>query len=137
MEHRLPHGLNLMEHIDIKGGGPSTATCPEPMEGFVVGVEAVKQLLVIIAIALHTTSTIPMPWCSPPPIRNRTTACQVASSTRTPSRNAFCTSFITISHFIFSCPSQMPAKHLLEWLQAGGSGGRGRDVGYRGEGERE
>ena len=36
-EHRLPQVRNLMEQIDLEGGGPRTATCPEPVEGVVLG----------------------------------------------------------------------------------------------------
>ena len=37
MEERLPHGRNLLKQFDLEGGGPRTATLPEPMEGVVVG----------------------------------------------------------------------------------------------------
>ena len=36
MKHRLPQGRNLLEQLDLEGGGPRTATCPEPMEGELV-----------------------------------------------------------------------------------------------------
>ena len=35
----LPHGRNLLEQFYLEGGGPCTATCPEPMKGVVVGDE--------------------------------------------------------------------------------------------------
>ena len=38
MEDLLPHGRNLLNQFYLKGGGPRTATRPEPMEGVVVGV---------------------------------------------------------------------------------------------------
>ena len=35
VDYRLPHGRNLMEQLDIEGGGPRTATCSESIEGVV------------------------------------------------------------------------------------------------------
>ena len=37
MEYRLPQGRNLLEKLDLEGGGTRTATRPEPVEGVVVG----------------------------------------------------------------------------------------------------
>ena len=37
MEDRLPHDRNLLKQFDLEGGGPCTATCPEPVEGVVLG----------------------------------------------------------------------------------------------------
>ena len=42
MDHCLPQGRNLMEQLELKGGGPCTATCLEPVEGVVVGDGGVK-----------------------------------------------------------------------------------------------
>ena len=37
MEHRLPHGRNLLEQLDLEGGGPRTSARLEPVDGVVVG----------------------------------------------------------------------------------------------------
>ena len=37
MDNRLPQGRNLLKHLDLKDGGPRTATRPEYVEGVVVG----------------------------------------------------------------------------------------------------
>ena len=37
MEYCLPQGHNLLDQLDLEGGGPSTATLPEPVEGVVLG----------------------------------------------------------------------------------------------------
>ena len=37
MDHRLLQGRNLLEQVYLKGGGPHTTTCPEPVDIFVVG----------------------------------------------------------------------------------------------------
>ena len=37
MEDRLPQGRNLLKQLDLEGGGPRTATCPESVEKVVVG----------------------------------------------------------------------------------------------------
>ena len=37
MEYRLPQGRNLLEQLNLEGGGTRTATRPEYVEGVVVG----------------------------------------------------------------------------------------------------
>ena len=37
MEYRLLQGLNLLKQLDLSGGGPCTATCPEYVEEVVIG----------------------------------------------------------------------------------------------------
>ena len=37
MEDRLPQGCNLLKQIDLKGGGPRTATRLESVEGVMLG----------------------------------------------------------------------------------------------------
>ena len=37
MDYRLPQGHNLLDKIDLEGGGPCTATRPEAVEGVVIG----------------------------------------------------------------------------------------------------
>ena len=37
MDYRLPQGRNLLEHLDLEGGGPYTTTRLRSMEGIVLG----------------------------------------------------------------------------------------------------
>ena len=37
VDNLLPHGCKLLKQIGLEGGGPRAATCPEAMEGVVVG----------------------------------------------------------------------------------------------------
>ena len=37
MKYRLPQGRNLLDQLDLKGGGPCTETRPEAVEKSVVG----------------------------------------------------------------------------------------------------